>query len=202
MTGPGAWRSPHMGRKKDFFLHETARADMPCRIGAGTRVWHFSHIMAGARIGRNCILGQNVYVDREVRIGDQCKIQNNVSVYKGVVLEDRVFCGPSVVFTNVINPRAFVDRRDEFRPTLVREGATLGANSTIVCGVTIGAYALVGAGAVVTGDVPAYALVYGVPARQAGWVCSCGGVLTRKLLSCPDCDRFYQLDAQGELAPL
>ena len=191
-----------MGRKKDFFLHETARADMPCRIGAGTRVWHFSHIMAGARIGKNCILGQNVYVDREVRIGDQCKIQNNVSVYKGVVLEDRVFCGPSVVFTNVINPRAFVDRRDEFRPTLVREGATLGANSTIVCGVTIGAYALVGAGAVVTGDVPAYALVYGVPARQAGWVCSCGGVLTRKLLSCPDCDRLYQLDAQGGLAPL
>ena len=191
-----------MGERKDFFLHETARVDLPCEIGAGTRVWHFSHVMAGARIGENCILGQNVYIDRDVRIGDGCKIQNNVSVYKGVVLEEGVFCGPSVVFTNVVNPRAFIERKHEFRPTLVQEGATLGANCTIVCGVTIGACALVGAGAVVTGNVPAHALVYGVPARRAGWVCRCGAVLTRETLACTDCDRLYQLDARGRLAPL
>ena len=188
-----------MARKLNYFLHETACVDLPCEIGAGTRVWHFSHIMSGARIGANCTLGQNVYIGPGVRIGDGCKIQNNVSVYRGVTMEDRVFCGPSVVFTNVVNPRAFIERKHEFKPTMVREGATLGANSTIVCGVTIGAYALVGAGAVVTCDVPDHALVYGVPARREGWVCRCGAVLTREPLACPDCERLYRLDAEGRL---
>lgn len=189
----------------DYFIHPSAVVDEGCEIGAGTKVWHFSHLMAACRIGCNCILGQNVYVDGDVEIGNGCKIQNNVSVYRSVTLEDRVFCGPSVVFTNVINPRAFIERKEEFRPTLVRTGATLGANATIVCGITVGAYALVGAGSVVTRDVPDYALVLGVPARLVGRVCRCGVVLPPAeegdLLACPECGDKYRL-ADGELTAL
>jgi len=188
-----------------YFIHPSAVVDEGCEIGAGTKVWHFSHLMAACRIGCNCMLGQNVYVDGDVEIGNGCKIQNNVSVYRSVTLEDRVFCGPSVVFTNVINPRAFIERKEEFRPTLVRTGATLGANATIVCGITVGAYALVGAGSVVTRDVPDYALVLGVPARLAGWVCRCGVALPPAeegdLLACPECGDKYRL-ADGELTAL
>ena len=183
----------------DYTVHETAHVEQPCEIGAGTRIWHFSHIMADVRIGAGCNLGQNVYVDRGVVIGDGCKVQNNVSLYKGVVLEDGVFCGPSMVFTNVINPRAFIERKHEFRPTLVRKGATLGANSTVVCGVTIGEYALIGAGAVITRDVPAYALMLGVPARRRGWVCRCATALPDQgdIRVCPACGDRYQADENG-----
>ena len=151
-------------------IHPSAIVDDGAQLGAGTRVWHFSHISAGARIGTNCSLGQGVYVGGQAVIGDRVKIQNNVSVYDDVTLEDDVFCGPSVVFTNVHNPRAAVDRKSEYRPTLVRRGASLGANCTIVCGVTIGEHAFVGAGAVVNRSVGAFALVVGVPARQIGWI--------------------------------
>lgn len=194
-----------MASDRDYFIHPSAVADEGCEIGTGTRVWHFCHLMAGSHIGSDCILGQNVYVDRDVEIGNGCKIQNNVSVYRGVTLEDRVFCGPSVVFTNVINPRAFIERKAEFRPTLVRTGATLGANATIVCGLTVGAYALVGAGSVVTRDVADFALMLGVPARRSGWVCRCGVSLPTgengDLLVCPACGDQYRL-ASGELSAL
>ena len=159
---------------KNYFAHETAVLDEGCRIGDGTRIWHFTHVMAGAVVGKNCVLGQNVMVANRVTIGDNVKIQNNVSVYEGVTCEDDVFLGPSVVFTNVINPRAFIERKHEFRPTLVKKGASIGANATIVCGHTVGRYALVGAGAVVTHDVPDYALVTGIPAKQIGWVSEFG----------------------------
>jgi UDP-2-acetamido-3-amino-2,3-dideoxy-glucuronate N-acetyltransferase len=158
----------------DVFVHESSYVDQPCAIGAGTRIWHFSHVMKTARIGRNCNIGQNVVISPDVTIGDNVKIQNNVSVYTGCVLEDDVFCGPSMVFTNVINPRSHVTRKDEYKRTLVRRGASLGANCTVVCGTTIGQYAFVGAGSVVTRDVPDYALVYGNPARPRGWMCACG----------------------------
>ena len=151
-------------------IHPSAIVDEGARIGDGTRVWHWVHVSAGARIGRNCSLGQNVYVGNRVVIGDNVKIQNNVSVYDEVTLEDDVFCGPSMVFTNVYNPRSAIPRKDEYRRTLVRRGATLGANCTIVCGVTIGEHAFIGAGAVVNRDVPDHALMLGVPARQAGWM--------------------------------
>jgi UDP-2-acetamido-3-amino-2,3-dideoxy-glucuronate N-acetyltransferase len=157
-----------------YFLHSTAVVDQSCDIGEGTHIWHFSHVMAGSKLGKRCNLGQNVYVASNVSIGNNVKIQNNVSIYTGVELEDDVFCGPSMVFTNVINPRSHLTRKDEYRRTLVRKGATLGANSTIVCGVNIGAYAFVAAGAVVTHDVPDYGLVMGVPAVQVGWMCQCG----------------------------
>ncbi len=156
--------------EKAYFAHPTAVVDDGAQIGEGTRIWHFSHIMPTARIGERCNLGQNVFVDNNTVIGNGVKIQNNVSVYNGVILEDYVFCGPSMVFTNVINPRSEIERKSEFKTTLVRRGATIGANATIVCGVTIGRYALIGAGAVITGDVPDYALMIGVPARQAGWI--------------------------------
>lgn len=155
---------------KVYHAHPSAVVDEPCEIGEGTRIWHFCHVREGARIGSRCILGQGVYVGAGVRIGDGCKVQNGVSVYEGVELEDEVFVGPSAVFTNVVNPRAFIERKDEFRPTRVRRGATIGANATIVCGTTIGAYAFVAAGAVVSRDVPDHALVAGVPARVIGWV--------------------------------
>jgi UDP-2-acetamido-3-amino-2,3-dideoxy-glucuronate N-acetyltransferase len=154
----------------DWWQHDSAVVDAGARIGAGTKVWHFVHVCAGARIGQRCVLGQNVFVANEVVIGDNVRLQNNVSVYDAVTLEDDVFCGPSMVFTNVPNPRAAVQRKDAYRPTLVRRGATLGANCTVVCGVTIGRWAFVGAGAVVTHDVPDFALVAGVPARHIGWV--------------------------------
>lgn len=151
-------------------IHETAYVDEGTTVGENTRIWHFSHVMRGSAIGSDCVIGQNVTIGPDATVGDGCKIQNNVSVYKGVTLEDGVFCGPSCVFTNVINPRAFIERKDEFRPTLVRKGATIGANATIICGVEIGEYAMIGAGAVITKDVPPYALMIGVPARQDGWV--------------------------------
>jgi UDP-2-acetamido-3-amino-2,3-dideoxy-glucuronate N-acetyltransferase len=160
--------------RKDVFVHESSFVDEPCEIGEGTKIWHFCHVMRDAKLGRNCSLGQNVLVAKGVVIGSNVKIQNNVSLYEGVTLEDNVFCGPSMVFTNVINPRSEIVRKSEYRPTLVRRGATLGANCTIMCGHTIGAYAFVGAGAVVTKDVPAFALVLGNPARRAGWMCRCG----------------------------
>jgi|GEM_PF-378176 UDP-2-acetamido-3-amino-2,3-dideoxy-glucuronate N-acetyltransferase len=165
-------------------------------------IWHFCHIMRGARIGARCILGQNVFVGADVSIGDGVKVQNNVSVYKGVTLEDHVFCGPSVVFTNVVNPRSEIERKEEFRPTLVRRGATLGANSTILCGHTIGRYAMVGAGAVVTRDVPDFALVVGAPARQVGWVCRCGVRLPSGSgpLRCSACGAVYSIAREGGLS--
>lgn len=175
----------------DFFVHESSYVDEKVEIGSGTRIWHFCHIMPGSQIGENCNIGQNVYVDADVSIGNRCKIQNNVSVYKCVTLEDEVFCGPSVVFTNVYNPRAGISRMDEARPTLVKKGATLGANCTVVCGVTIGRWAFVGAGAVVTRDVPDHALVFGNPARRMGWVCSCGEKLNLGL-RCPVCSAGYE----------
>jgi len=166
--------------EKSFFVHPTAVVDEGAAIGVGTRIWHFSHIMPTAKIGERCNLGQNVFVDNNTTIGNGVKIQNNVSVYNGVILEDYVFCGPSMVFTNVINPRSEIERKTEFKQTLVRRGATIGANATIVCGVTIGRYALIGAGAVVTGDVPDYALMVGVPARQVGWISRHGHRLTEQ----------------------
>lgn len=170
----------------NVFIHPTACVDEGAVIGAGTHIWHFCHIRAGARIGGNCNIGQNVYIGDGVAIGDGCKIQNNVSVYECVTLEDNVFCGPGAVFTNVINPRAWIKKMDQALPTLVRKGATLGGNCTIVCGVTIGAYAFVGAGAVVTKDAPDYALVIGNPGKQHGWVCECGEKIGENE-TCPIC---------------
>ena len=174
--------------------------DEPSQIGAGTRVWHFCHVMAGAQIGSDCVLGQNVFVADDVVIGDRVKIQNNVSVYKGCVIESDVFLGPSCVLTNVLNPRASVERKDEFRTTRIRKGATIGANATIVCGVTIGTYAFVGAGAVVTADLPDFALVVGVPARQTGWMCKCGVRLDDNgggAFDCTACKSSYRSSENG-----
>ena len=158
----------------DYFVHESSYVDDGAIIGAGSKIWHFSHVMPGAVIGERCNLGQNVVVMPKTRLGNDVKVQNNVSIYEGVTLEDDVFCGPSCVFTNVINPRSHVSRKAEYKATLVRRGATIGANATIVCGVTLGEYAFIGAGAVITDDVPAYGLMVGVPARRIGWMCQCG----------------------------
>jgi UDP-2-acetamido-3-amino-2,3-dideoxy-glucuronate N-acetyltransferase len=179
--------------------HETVIVDDGAAIGAGTRIWHWTHVSAGARIGRNCSIGQGVYVGNKVLIGDSVKIQNNVSLYDAVTLEDNVFCGPSCVFTNVINPRAEIVRKSEYLPTLVRRGATIGANATIVCGVTLDEYSFIGAGAVVTSDVPAYALMVGVPARRIGWMGK-AGVRLGEDLRCPLTGTQYRLDASGNLA--
>lgn len=182
------------------FVHESAYVDEPCEIGEGTKVWHFSHLLPGTRIGRHCTLGQNVMVGPDVTVGDGCKIQNNVSVYRGVTLEDGVFCGPSCVFTNVANPRAEVDRTAELRPTTVGRGATIGANATVVCGHRIGPWAMVAAGAVVTADVPAHALVAGVPARRIGWMSHAGERLGDDLV-CPRTGRRYLLVGPDRLEP-
>jgi UDP-2-acetamido-3-amino-2,3-dideoxy-glucuronate N-acetyltransferase len=181
--------------ERDYFVHESSFVDQPSRIGAGTKIWHFCHVMKDADIGRDCSIGQNVLVSSGVTIGDGCKIQNNVSLYTGVILEDAVFCGPSMVFTNVVNPRSEVSRKDEYRATRVRKGASIGANATIVCGVTIGRYAFVGAGAVVTRDVPDFALVVGNPARRAGWMCRCGIklLLSETTARCGACGALYVL---------
>jgi len=181
----------------DYFAHESCYLDEGCVIGAGTKIWHFTHVMAGARIGRGCTIGQNVLVAPDVVVGDNCKIQNNVSLYTGVILEDDVFCGPSMVFTNVVTPRSHASRKHEYRQTVVRRGATIGANATIIAPRTIGRYAFIGAGAVVTKDVPDYALVVGNPGRVVGWTCECGVKLaggTRPPLqaTCAECGRSYR----------
>ena len=187
--------------EKAYFVHESSYIDEPCEIGAGTKIWHFCHVMRDSRIGEGCNIGQNVVISPQCVIGNNVKIQNNVSVYTGVILEDDVFCGPSMVFTNVINPRSHVERKDEYKTTLVRRGATIGANATVVCGVTLGQYCLVGAGAVVTRDVPDYAMVYTSPARVAGWVCQCGEKLALDIsadgaghASCTVCRSAYRKD--------
>jgi UDP-2-acetamido-3-amino-2,3-dideoxy-glucuronate N-acetyltransferase len=187
-----------------FFAHPSACVDEPCDIGPGTKIWHFSHVSAHARIGEGCTIGQNVFIAPRVRIGDNVKIQNNVSVYEGVELEDDVFCGPSMVFTNVATPRSHVPRNrpQDYARTLVQRGATIGANATIVCGNAIGAYAFIGAGAVVTADVPAYALVYGNPARVRGYACHCGATLdfADDAATCAQCGREF-VRAAGVVRP-
>ncbi len=181
----------------DYFVHELSCVDAGAQIGAGTKIWHFSHVMSSARIGKHCNIGQNVFVAPNVTIGNNVKIQNNVSLYTGVIVEDDVFLGPSMVFTNVINPRSRINRKDEYKTTMVRKGASIGANATILCGVTLGQYCFVGAGAVVTQDVPDYALVYGIPARIKGWICQCGIKLSflvyedHEVATCDHCRHYY-----------
>jgi UDP-2-acetamido-3-amino-2,3-dideoxy-glucuronate N-acetyltransferase len=181
---------------EDYFVHESSYVDEGARVGEGTKIWHFSHVMAGARIGARCSIGQNVNIGAKAVVGNGVKIQNNVSVYDDVILEDEVFCGPSCVFTNVINPRAFVERKDEYMQTRVKHGASIGANATVVCGTTLGRYSFIGAGSVVTKDVPDHALVYGSPARHHGWVCKCGVKLGADL-SCPECGEVYVKSETG-----
>jgi len=180
-------------------IHETACVDLPCEIGHGTAIWHFCHILPGSRIGRGCSLGQNVMVANGVSVGDHVKIQNNVSLYTGVTIDDYVFLGPSMVFTNVLHPRSEVPRKNEYAETRVGRGATLGANCTVVCGNDIGAYAFIAAGAVVNKDVPAYALMVGTPARRVGWACRCGESLPREIgeVSCHRCGNRYRLAEEG-----
>lgn len=187
---------------RGYFVHASSFVDEPCEIGEGTKIWHFTHVMKDSVIGRGCNIGQNVLVASGVRMGDGCKIQNNVSLYTGVVLEDHVFCGPSMVFTNVVNPRSEFARKSEYKTTLVKRGATIGANATILCGVTIGAYAFVGAGAVVTHDVADHALVVGNPARPQGWMCRCGIKLRTDDADarCASCGAAY-LHRDGRLVP-
>jgi len=187
---------------KDVFIHESSYVDYGAKIGKGTKIWHFSHVMAGAQIGENCVIGQNVLIGPNVKIGNNVKIQNNVSVYEAVILEDDVFCGPSMVFTNVDRPRsAFPTDHSTYLKTVIKRGATIGANATIVCGHTIGEHAFIGAGAVVTKDIPAYAVVYGNPARIHGWVCECGAKLQfmDQQARCPKCGREYKLISEGEI---
>ena len=186
------------GQPKGVFIHESAYVDEPTQIGAGTKIWHFSHVLPNCEIGRDCTIGQNVVVGPDVRIGNRCKIQNNVSIYKGVELEDNVFCGPSCVFTNVNNPRSEIERKTEFRRTLVKRGATIGANATILCGYTLGEYSFIAAGAVVTSDVPPYALMAGVPAKRIGWMSRAGGKLGPDLV-CPIEGTRYRATKDGRL---
>jgi len=194
-------------RQTNYFAHESSYVDEGCRIGEGTKIWHFSHVMSGAAIGERCNIGQNVVVSPDVVIGNNVKIQNNVSIYTGVILEDDVFCGPSMVFTNVINPRSHVVRRHEYQRTLVKRGASLGANCTVLCGHTIGRYAFIGAGAVVTRDVPDYALIVGNPGRIAGWMCECGVKLASSrqpppAAVCASCGISYVAGSEGVLVPV
>jgi len=179
-----------------YFKHISAFVDDGACIGENTKIWHFCHIMPGAKIGNNCSIGQNVFIGSKAILGNNVKVQNNVSIYDAVIIEDDVFCGPSMVFTNVINPRAFIERKNEYKKTLVKKGATIGANATIVCGITLGMYCLIGAGSVVTNNVPDFALVYGVPARQHGWVCQCGVSLDNSLY-CNNCGKAYQHTDNG-----
>jgi len=176
---------------KNYYCHETAVVDDDVEIGTGTKIWHFAHILGGSRIGERCVISQNVMIGPMVTVGNGCKIQNNVSLYEGVTLEDDVFCGPSMVFTNVLLPRAFVNRREEFLPTLIRKGASIGANATVVCGHTVGAYAMIGAGAVVTRDVEDHALMIGAPAVRIGWVSRSGDRLGAELV-CPRTGEHYR----------
>ena len=187
----------------DYFVHPSSFVDEGAQLGKGTKVWHFSHVLPGAVIGERCNLGQNVVVMPGTRIGNNVKIQNNVSIYEGVELEDDVFCGPSCVFTNVLNPRSHVSRKHEFKRTLVRRGCSIGANATIVCGVTLGEFSFIGAGAVVTTDVLPYALMVGLPARRAGWMCQCGERLTPAggRAHCAACGRDYA-ESGGSLRPI
>jgi len=192
----------------DYFVHESSYVDEGAQIGNDTRIWHFCHVMPEAQIGENCNIGQGVFIAPEVMIGNDVKIQNNVSVYTGVILEDDVFLGPSMVFTNVGTPRSHVDRSDQYENTHVKKGATIGANATIICGITLGTYSFVGAGAVVTRDVPPYALVYGNPARVHGWVCSCGEVLDfhqdtdLNRAICSRCQKAYRKNDQNHVEPI
>lgn len=197
MPPKGHWRrmvKQSKSKEPGYFVHKSSYIDAGVRIGEGTQIWHFSHILKGSQIGKNCRIGQNVVIGPDVIVGDNVKIQNNVSVYKGVTLEDGVFCGPSCVFTNVFNPRSALPRMDEARRTLVKKGASIGANATIICGNNIGSYAFIGAGAVVSREVPDYALAYGNPARMKGWMCECAEKLDSKgqEFACPACKRRYR----------
>ena len=187
----------------DYTVHPSAVVDQGATIGADTKIWHFTHILPGSDIGQTCNIGQNVVIGPDVKIGNSCKIQNNISIYKGVTLEDNVFCGPSMVFTNVYNPRSEIRRMDEIRPTLVQQGATIGANATIVCGNNLGRYCFIGAGAVVTKDVPDHALMAGNPAKQIGWMCRCGEKLNgagNAFYSCKACGARYSKQCDGLLS--
>lgn len=195
MSSPGMLEDPRFG---GVVIHESSYVDDGVDIGEGTKIWHFSHVLSEVRIGRGCSIGQNVMIGPKVSVGDRCKIQNNVSLFEGVMLDDEVFCGPSCVFTNVTNPRAAVERKDEFALTRIGQGATIGANATIICGNNIGAYAFVAAGAVVTAKVPAHALMVGVPARQVGWVSKSGERLGKDLI-CPRDGSRYQVGSDGSL---
>jgi len=188
--------------EKDYFVHESSYIDEPCKIGKGTKIWHFSHIMKDSEIGEYCNIGQNVVISPGVKLGHGVKIQNNVSVYTGVICEDHVFLGPSCVFTNVINPRAFVERKDEYKTTLIKKGASIGANATVVCGATIGKYALVGAGAVVTKDVKDYCIVAGNPAKIIGYICECGEKIRfeNNSAKCVHCNKKYIKDENDLVA--
>ena len=182
----------------NIFVHPTSIVDSECVIGEGTKIWHFCHILNKTNIGNQCSLGQNVVAGPNVLIGNNCKIQNNVSIYEGVTLEDDVFCGPSCVFTNVINPRSFIVRKSEYKNTIIRTGASLGANSTIICGINIGKYALIGAGALVKSDIANYALIVGVPGKQIGWVCKCGVTISKMIKNtlrteCSNCNSIYEV---------
>ena len=198
-----AARLTSMTKTSEFFVHESSYVDEGVEIGPGSRIWHFCHVMTGSQIGAQCRIGQNVVIGPRVRLGDNVKVQNNVSIYEGVTLEDDVFCGPSMVFTNVFTPRSAFPRNtaDAFLPTRVKRGASIGANATIVCGVTIGQHAMIGAGAVVTRDVPDYGIFFGNPARQRGWACQCGAriVLQAQRAECEDCGRMYSLGPNGDV---